>query len=67
MAFLAVLDMSFIDSSDKHMGVHDIEELSKRYNKIIISTHMSESARQYALEHNIKNLIVPNDGEIFDL
>lgn len=64
---LAVLDMSFIDSSDKHMGVHDIEELSKRYNKIIISTHMSESARQYALEHNIKNLIVPNDGEIFDL
>ena len=60
---LSILDMSFEKSNEKHMGVDDIKMLFKKYNKRIISTHMSEEARQCALKLNIKSLIVPNDGD----
>lgn len=66
-ADISILDMSFIDSSDKHMGVHDIEILIDKYNKKIITTHMSDSARKYALDNKMENLIVPNDGEEFEI
>jgi len=62
---IAVLDMSNIDGNDKHMGVYDIENLLKKYNKRIIATHMNKLAREYALENKMENLIVPNDGEEF--
>lgn len=64
---ISVLDMSFIDSSDKHMGVHDIEMLAKKYNKRIIPTHMSNPARKYIEEKNFENLIVPKDGQIIEI
>ena len=64
---ISILDMSFIDSNNKHMGVHDIEKLIKKYDKKIISTHMSESARQYAHERKNSKLIIPNDGDEFIL
>ena len=57
--------MSFIDSNNKHMGVHDIQNLVNKYNKKIIATHMSESARQYGNEIKNSKLIIPNDGDEF--
>ena len=62
---VSVLDMSRIDGTTKHMGVHDIEMLSKKYNKTIISTHMSDMSREYARNNNIENVIIPHDGEEF--
>lgn len=64
---ISVLDMSFINSSINHMGVHDIEMLSKKYNKLIIPTHMSNPAKQYVKENKVDNLIVLNDGEEFEI
>lgn len=64
---ISILDMSFIDSSDKHMGINDIEKLIKKYNKPIITTHMSQPVKEYAIEKKINNLIVPDDGEEFQI
>lgn len=64
---ISILDMSFIESSDKHMGVNDIEFLSKKFNKNIIPTHMSDSARNYAIEQKIDNIIILNDGDSIEI
>lgn len=62
---ISILDMSFIDSNNKHMGAHDIENLVNKYDKKIIATHMSESVRQYGNEIKNSKLIIPNDGDEF--
>lgn len=59
--------MSFIQSSNKHMGVQDVELLAEKYGKRIISTHMSQEARTLVTEKKIENLIVPNDGDEFEI
>lgn len=64
---LSVLDMSFIQSSNKHMGVQDIELLAEKHGKRIISTHMRQEARALATEKKIENLIVPNDGDEYEI
>lgn len=64
---LSVLDMSFIQSSNKHMGVQDIELLAEKHGKRIVSTHMRQEARALATEKKIENLIVPNDGDEYEI
>ena len=64
---ISVLDMSFVEKSNKHMSVQDVEILSKKHNKPIIATHMTQNARNLAIEMNINNLIVPNDGDEFEI
>lgn len=64
---ISVLDMTFIDRNDEHMGINDIKMLIQKYNKPIISTHMTNKARDYAIKENISNLIIPNDGEIIEI
>lgn len=64
---VAVLDMSFVDSSDKHMGLQDIVMLTEKYNKPIIATHMSKGVRECVLQNKIQNLIIPNDGDEFEV
>lgn len=60
---VSVLDMIFPNRCKAHMGVDDIEFICNKFNKKIVSTHMSNQARDFALERNIDNLIVPNDGD----
>ena len=45
------------------MGYNDIKRLAEKYNKKIIATHMSEKARNYALQEEHSNIIIPNDGD----
>ena len=63
---ISVLDMSFLDSLRTHLGVHDIEILSSKFNKKIIPTHMSEPAREYIIERNLENVVVMNDGDTLE-
>lgn len=49
------------------MGVQDVELLAEKYGKRIISTHMSQEARTLVTEKKIENLIVPNDGDEFEI
>lgn len=64
---LSVLDMNYINGNNKHMGIQNIEFLAKKYEKRIILNHMSQEARELAKEKKIENLIVPNDGDEFEI
>lgn len=61
---ISVLDAIFVEITSGHMGVETIEELHNKYNKPIITTHMTDEARRVAKEKNIKGLIVPEDGTV---
>lgn len=64
---VSVLDMSFPERNFMHMGIDDIEIICNKFNKRIIATHMSEQSRKMAIEKNIANLIIPKDGDIFEI
>lgn len=64
---VSVLDSTFIDGSGGHMGINVMDKLIKKYGKKIIATHMTTLAREYAKENKIENLIVPNDGDEFEI
>ena len=59
--------MSFPQRHKAHMGVDDIEMISNKFNKKIVATHMSKPARELAKDKNIKNLIIPNDGDEIEI
>ena len=66
---ISILDMSFAEHGlSAHMGLSDIEMLCNKYqDKKIISTHMHDYTREQAKLKNIKNLIVPDDGDIIQI
>lgn len=65
---MAVLDMCSIESKKGHMGIEDIIKIATTYpNKKIATTHMQEEVREKAKEKRIKNLIIPDDGDIVNL
>lgn len=64
---IAVLEMTRVKDGLQHMGYKNIETFCKKYKKIILTTHMSDEARKYALENPIENLIVPDDGDEFEI
>lgn len=68
MTDYVVLDASCPKSGNTvHMGLDDIYKLCNEYpNKRIIATHMYKETKKI-IRRNIPNLIVPNDGEIFEL
>ena len=49
------------------MGVQDVELLAEKYGKRIISTHMSQEVRVLAKEKKISKLVIPNDGDEFEI
>jgi len=61
-------DCTLINGSNKHMGIDNIKYLAKEYSncKFVVS-HMSDDARSELLNINIKNIIVPNDGDNFNV
>ena len=61
---ISVLDMSLINGNSSHLGIDDIEKLCKKYeNKKIIATHIQDNTRELAKTKQIKNLIIPEDGQ----
>lgn len=66
---MSVLDMSLAENgNNEHMGLNDIEELCKKYkDKIIVATHMHDFTRETAKNRNIKNLIIPEDGQSINI
>lgn len=68
MADWAALDASCPEAgSTVHMGLNDIYKLCNEYpNKKIIATHMFDDTRK-TIRQDIPNLIIPDDGEVFEL
>lgn len=60
---ISILDMTFIENTSEHMGIKDIEKLSVKHNKKIVTTHMSEEVRKFAKEKRINKVIIPDDGD----
>lgn len=62
---MVILDTSLKTGNNKHMGINDIELISKKYNKRIIATHMQQKTKITLKEMKIDNLIIPDDGDEF--
>ena len=64
----AVLDTSCPKSGSAiHMGLDDIYGLCRTYpDKKIVATHLFEETRK-TIQQDVANLIVPNDGDVFEL
>ncbi len=58
-------DCMFLEGNSKHQGINDIEYLSKKYPKCkFVTSHMEEISRNKLKKLNIKNVMVPEDGDI---
>ena len=54
--------------NDSHMGLNDIENICiQNKNKKIIPTHMHEYTKEVALNKNIDNLYILEDGQIINI
>ena len=63
-----VLDMSDIEGNVAHMGHDNIKALHEEYKESkIILTHMKDKTRAYAKNNMIENVIVPSDGDTFEI
>jgi ribonuclease BN (tRNA processing enzyme) len=64
---ISILDTTFISGNLKHMGLDNIETLIYTYHKRIIPTHMDDLTRLEIQKRNIDNLILLNDGDIYNI
>ena len=61
-------DCMFIKGTDKHMGIDDLKKLTEKYPKCkFIVNHMEDITRDELKKMKIKNVIVPNDGDIIEI
>ena len=61
-------DCLHIKGDDKHQGIDNLKYISKKYpNCTFITSHMNDKTREKLNELNIQNIIVPNDGDIYNL
>ena len=57
-------DCMFIKGTDKHMGIDNLQYLANKYQKCkFIVSHMENETREELKQLNIKNIIVPEDGD----
>ena len=63
-----ICDMTLEVEDDSHMGIGNIVELLKENpNLKIVPIHMHDETRKKAMELNIDNLIILNDGDVLEL
>ncbi len=63
-----ICDCSLIKGNKKHLGIDNINSLSNKYPscKFIVS-HLSDEAREELILNEYPNIIVPKDGDEFNL
>ncbi len=63
---MSFLDTNFpYDGNGAHMGVNDIEKICQKYtDKKIVCIHMGDGARERALNLDVRNIVVPEDGTV---
>jgi ribonuclease BN (tRNA processing enzyme) len=61
-------DCMFVIGTKKHQGINDIVYLANKYpNCNFIVSHMEDSARSELKNSRIKNIIVPEDGDVIEI
>lgn len=59
-----ICDCNFIAGNNKHMGIDNIVDLANKYEKcIFVTSHMNDDVRIELKKLNIKNIIIPKDGD----
>lgn len=64
---ISIVDSSLIIGNDDHVGIDNIEYLVKKYNKKIVVTHLRDMTRLKWKKKNNNQVVVPEDGYIFEI
>ena len=61
-------ECTFKKATAKHMGADLLEIIIKKYpNCKYVASHMADDTRKYLKKLKLKNVIIPKDGEIFEI
>lgn len=61
-------DCMFIKGTNKHMGIDNLTRLTEKYPKCkFIVNHMEDITRDELKKIKLKNVIVPEDGDLIDI
>ena len=61
-------DCMFIKGTTKHMGVDFLEKIMDKYPKCkYVVSHLEDETREYLKKQKLKNVIIPNDGDIINI
>lgn len=60
-----IADTSLIEGDSCHMGIDNIKELTEKYNKQIIATHLRDTTREVLNKEKNENILVVEDGYQF--
>ena len=57
-----IISDSSLDIGDScHLGINDLDYLTKKYNKKVLSTHLRDETRNIITKGNFENIIVKED------
>ena len=57
-----------VEGNSKHQGIDNLEYLSKKYpNCKFVVSHLEDDTREKLKKRKIKNIIVPDDGQIINI
>ncbi len=62
-----IADTSLLEGDSCHMGIDNIKYLIEKYQKPIIATHLRDTTRERLKNDNIENILVVEDGYIFEI
>ena len=62
---ITIADTSLIEGDSCHMGIDNIKELTEKYNKQIIATHLRDTTREVLNKEKNENILVVEDGYQF--
>ncbi len=61
-------DCTFLKGTSKHLGIDNLQYLSTKYpNCTFVVSHLEDETREKLKELKIKNVIIPDDGQIISL
>lgn len=64
---ITIADTSLIEGNSIHMGIDNIKYLIEKYGKQIIPTHLRDTTRTRLKNDNLNNVLVVEDGYVFEI
>jgi ribonuclease Z len=64
---ITIADTSLLEGDSCHIGIDNIKYLTEKYKKEIISTHLRDATREKLKNDKINNVLVVEDGYVFEI
>lgn len=64
---ITIADTSLFEGDSCHMGIDNIKYLVEKYEKQIIATHLRDITREKLKSDEINNILVVEDGYVFEI